>query len=61
MAHEGNRRLIQDYAAKMDYIERGDAVFRCLYGFPPDEPRRAMFILVFYDAVGFMVAGEPAA
>jgi hypothetical protein len=53
--------LIQEYAAKMRYIERGNAVFRCLYGFTPAEHRGAAFILIFYGAVGFMVHGQPAA
>jgi len=53
--------IIQDYATKLTYMERGNAVFRCLYGFTPDEPRHAVFVLVFYDSVGFIVAGQPSA
>jgi len=53
--------LIQEAASKMTYFERGDCVFRCLYGFTPDEPRHAMFIFIFYDCVGFIVTGKPVA
>lgn len=53
--------LIQEAAKKMSYFERGDGVFRCLYGFTPDEPRHAMFVFLFYDSVGFVVTGKPAA
>lgn len=51
--------IIHEYAMKMTYIERGTGVFRCLYGFPADEPRCAMFILIFYDCVGFIVTAKP--
>jgi len=53
--------VIRDAAQKMTYVERGNGVFRCLYGFTPDESRHAMFFLIFFDAVGFCVTGCVAA
>lgn len=53
--------VIQEYAARMTYMERGDAVFRCLFGITPNEPKHAMFIFIFFDSVGFIVSAQPAA
>jgi hypothetical protein len=51
--------LIKETAPKMSYMERGDGVFRCLYGLTTEEPRHAAFFFFFYDAVGFIVSTIP--
>jgi hypothetical protein len=50
-------KFIREAAAKMSYFERGASVFRCLYGFTPEPNRNAMFVFIFFDAVGFSVFG----
>lgn len=52
--------VIQDARQKMMYMELGNGVFRCLYAFTPEIPRHVMFFFIFYDAVGFVVTGQPS-